>query len=266
MSHGASVVDLLARLGLEGDLAHLAQALTHPSFANEQRGRCRDNQRLEFLGDAVLGLLVGETLMARMPEAKEGELTLMRSLAVNTEALAAWARAVDLGPALRLGRGADAAGERDRDNVLADAVEAIVGAVYLDRGMDAAKTLADAIMAEPLAKLGDTRSVGRDAKSELQEQVQAQGGASPRYRVVETVGPDHRREFVVVVEAFGSVLAEGRGRSKKLAEQAAARAAMEARATPTPPEPCVSGADPVLPLPRVDSGGPEADPPPRETS
>lgn len=234
-SERPGVDQLLRRLGLEGELAHLEQALTHPSFANEQKGRCGDNQRLEFLGDAVLGLLVGECLMVRMPEAKEGELTLMRSLLVNTEALAAWARAVELGPALRLGRGADAAGERDRDNVLADAVEAIVGAVYLDRGTEAARKVAEAVVAEPLARLGGP--IGRDAKSELQEQVQAQGGASPRYRVVDTAGPDHRREFVVVVEAFGAVLAEGRGRSKKLAEQAAARAAMEARATPPPPEP-----------------------------
>src|SRR4051794_28071299 len=106
--------ELAARLRLPADLLHFEEALTHPSFANEQRGPCADNQRLEFLGDAVLGLLVGELLMARLPGAKEGELSLLRSLLVNTEALAAWARAVDIGPALRLGRGADAAGERDR--------------------------------------------------------------------------------------------------------------------------------------------------------
>src|SRR5580658_2186214 len=95
---------LADRLGLRGDLPHLVEALTHPSFANEQRGRCADNQRLEFLGDAVLGLLVGELLMARLPSANEGELSLLRSQLVNTEALAFWARSVDLGPPLRLGR------------------------------------------------------------------------------------------------------------------------------------------------------------------
>jgi ribonuclease III len=221
---------LADRLGLGGDLPHLEEALTHPSFANEQRGRCADNQRLEFLGDAILGLLVGELLMARLPCANEGELSLLRSQLVNTEALAAWARSVDLGLPLRLGRGADAAGERERDNVLADAVEALVGAVYLDLGMAEARGLATVMVAEPLERLASGAAVGRDPKSELQEQVQAEGGSSPRYRVVGTEGPDHRRSFVVVVEVDGQVLGEGRCRSKKLAEQAAARAAIAGRA------------------------------------
>lgn len=213
------------------ELPHLEEALTHPSFANEQRpGRRFDYQRLEFLGDAVLGLLVGELLMSRFPNAKEGELSLMRSLLVNTDALAAWARAVGLGPALRLGRGADAAGERERENVLADAVEALVGAVYLDRGIPEARELAAAIVDDPLSGLEPGGAIGRDAKSELQERVQAAGVASPRYRVVGSEGPDHRREFVVVVEVDGVIAGEGRGRSKKLAEQAAARAAIEGRA------------------------------------
>ena len=221
--------ELAERLHVASDLPHLEEALTHPSYANEQRGRRMDNQRLEFLGDAVLGLLVSEILMERFPAAKEGELSLMRSLLVNTEALAAWARAVGLGPALRLGRGADTAGERERDNVLADAVEALVGAVYLDRGVPETLVLAAAVVAEPLARLSPGASVGRDAKSDLQERVQAEGGSSPRYRVVATEGPDHRREFVVVVEVDGAILGEGRGRSKKLAEQASARAAIDAR-------------------------------------
>jgi ribonuclease III len=211
-------------------LTHLDEALTHPSFANEQRpGQRLDNQRLEFLGDAVLGLCASELLMRRFPSAKEGDLSLMRSLLVNTEALAAWARVVELGHALRLGRGADTAGERARDTVLADAVEALVGAIYLDRGFDAARGLSAVIVAEPLARLKSPRAASRDPKSELQEQVQAEGGPSPRYRVTSTEGPDHLREFVVVVEVSGAVLGEGRGRSKKLAEQTAARAAIDAR-------------------------------------
>jgi ribonuclease-3 len=222
--------ELFERLPGEGDLPHLDEAFTHPSFANEQRGRCSDNQRLEFLGDAVLGLVVGELLMERFPAAKEGELSLLRSLLVSGGPLATWARAVGLGPALRLGRGADAAGERERDNVLADAAEALVGAVYLDRGLPAARELAAAIVAEPLAHLGVRGAVARDPKSELQERVQAEGATSPRYRVVAAEGPDHRREFVVEVEVEGCAIGRGRGRSKKLAEQAAARAAIEARA------------------------------------
>jgi ribonuclease III len=238
MRNGSNVGALLERLHLESELPHLDEALTHPSFANEQRDRCSDNQRLEFLGDAVLGLVVGELLMTRFPAAKEGELSLLRSLLVSGEPLAAWARSVGLGPSLRLGRGSDAAGERERDNVLSDAAEALVGAVYLDLGMPAAREIAAAIVAEPLARLELRGVVGRDAKSELQERVQAEGGASPRYRVVDSEGPDHRREFVVEVEAFGRALAQGRGRSKKLAEQAAARAAIDAGAAPAadPPE------------------------------
>lgn len=229
---------LVARLGLDLAEDRLDEALTHASFANERRGGCTDNQRLEFLGDAVLGLLVGETLMRRFPSAKEGELSLLRSLLVSAEALATWARRVGLGPALRVGRGADAAGERDRDNVLADAAEALVGAVYLDRGLEAARALADLVVAGLLADLEARGAAGRDPKSELQERVQARGEPSPTYRIVGAEGPDHRREFIVAVEVRGQELGVGRGRSKKLAEQDAARAALVERSaeasTPSP--------------------------------
>lgn len=218
--------ELARRLSLPEPLPRLAEALTHPSYANEQRG-VADNQRLEFLGDAVLGLVVSEMLVDRFPDADEGVLSLQRALLVNADALAAWARRVDLGAALRLGRGADMAGEREQSNVLADAVEALVAAVYLDHGLDAARRLARAIVAEPLDRLARGAAPIRDPKSELQERVQAAGGASPRYRLVSAEGPDHRREFVVAVEIGGAVVAEGRGRSRKAAEQAAARTAIE---------------------------------------
>jgi ribonuclease-3 len=230
--------DLLARLGLAGDLPHLEEALTHPSYSNEHRRGKRadapvaDNQRLEFLGDAVLGLCVSELLMRRYPDAHEGELSLMRASLVNAEALAAWARGLSLGPSLRLGRGADAAGERDQTNVLADALEAIVAAVYLDRGLDAARELSATIVASSLDRASGGRAFVRDAKSELQEVVQATGRSSPRYHLVRAEGPDHQREFVVRVEVDGETLAEGRGRSKKLAEQAAARAALDVEHRP----------------------------------
>jgi len=220
--------ELALRLGIEGDLSHLEEALTHPSYSNEhRRGACADNQRLEFLGDAVLGMCVSEILMDRYPAADEGELSLLRSSLVNTDALATWARELGLGAALRLGRGAGAAGERDQKNVLADAVEAIVAAVYLDRGIAAARELSRTIVSGPLDRLGTAAIPGRDPKSELQERVQAAGRASPRYRVVGTEGPDHRREFLVEVEVDGEVLGTGRGPSKKLAEQAAAHAALQ---------------------------------------
>ena len=219
--------ELALRLGFEGEFAHLEEALTHPSYANEHKGTARDNQRLEFLGDAVLGLCVSELLMDRFPEAREGELSLMRASLVNTDALASWAREAGLGDALRLGRGADAAGERSQKNVLADAVEAIVGAVYLDLGLESARRVSQVIVGEPLERLSNGPRLGRDPKSELQERVQARGGGSPKYRVMETIGPDHNREFVVAVDVDGELLGEGRGRSKKQAEQEAARAAME---------------------------------------
>ena len=216
---------------LAGQLPHLEEALTHASFANEQRsGRRVDNQRLEFLGDAVLGLCVTELLMERYPDAREGELSLMRAALVNTDALANWAREVGLGAALRLGRGADVAGERDQTNVLADATEALVAAVYIDRGLDTARALSRRIIAGPIGRLQGGARIGRDPKSQLQERIQARGGPSPRYRIVAIEGPDHERLFTAVAEADGEILGEGRGRSKKLAEQAAARGALEALA------------------------------------
>jgi ribonuclease-3 len=217
---------LVARMGLSGELEHLEEALTHRSFANEQRKEVhRDNQRLEFLGDSVLGLCVTDALMARYPSANEGELSRMRSVLVNAEALYSWARSVDLGAALRMGRGALATGEHERLNVLADAAEAVMGAVYLDRGLEEARRLVHAVIDEPMSRLIESM-VAHDPKSTLQERVQASGGASPRYRTVRVEGPAHDREFFVVVEIGTDVLGEGRGRSKKLAEVDAARAAL----------------------------------------
>ena len=211
---------LRAWLGDVTDLPHLEQALTHPSYANEaRRVRREDYQRLEFLGDAVLQLCVSEALVRAHPDAREGELSRMRSRIVSTDSLAAFARSVELGEALFLGRGADAAGERHQANVLADALEALIGAVYLDRGPGPARSVVDVILARAEGEILSTR----DPKSELQERVQALGGASPTYELVDSTGPDHRREFLVRVEAMGRVLGEGRGRSKKSAEQEAAK-------------------------------------------
>ncbi len=210
----AALVELLGGV----DLPHLAQALTHPSFANERKAHgAEDYQRLEFLGDAVLQVFVSEALVLRHPTAREGQLSLMRAKLVSTDALAAFARSLDLGSALSMGKGADAAGERDQPSILADAVEAVIGAVYLDRGHDAARALVETILGRAEVE------AGRDPKSELQERVQGLGGSSPRYELLATTGPDHRPEFVVRVDALGRALGEGRGRSKKMAEQEAAR-------------------------------------------
>jgi len=215
---------LAAIVGTDAAIARLDEALTHPSFSNELGGP--NNQRLEFLGDAVLGLCVSELLAARFPEADEGSLTRMRSALVNATALARFAKKIDLGSSLALGKGARTSGEREGLNVLADAVEALVAAVYDGLGIDAARKLAAAVVEDPLAELGATPSL--DPKSALQERVQARGEPTPTYRVVRSEGPAHDPTFLVEVCVGDRVLAQGEGASKKAAERAAASAALAA--------------------------------------
>ena len=219
---------LLARLrAFVGDveLPRFDEALTHPSFANEAGG-APDYERLEFLGDAVLGLCVSELLVTSHPGADEGTLSRMRSALVNADALARWARTEGIGGALALGRGAAAAGEQFRTNVLADAVEALVAAVYESGGIEPARALVREVVREPMATAASALA-GRDPKSALQEWVQAQGNLPPAYRVVATLGPAHERVFQVEVLVGERVLAHGEGPSKRLAERAAAAAALE---------------------------------------
>lgn len=217
---------LLARFGLDAEPDRLAEALTHRSRANEDRrgSAAADNQRLEFLGDAVLQLLASEALMAAHPTADEGELSRMRAALVKMDSLAAFGREIGLPAHLSLGRGAAASGEAQRDNVIADAVEAVVAAVYLHGGLDAARPL----VASLLAGVGAAPLDSLDAKSALQEAVQRSSRLTPTYRTKAEEGPAHDKVFVVEVVAGDRVLGEGRGRSKKLAEQAAARAALDA--------------------------------------
>jgi ribonuclease-3 len=214
----------LASIVGEGpDIARLEEALTHPSYANETGGP--SNQRLEFLGDAVLGLCVSELLAARFPDADEGSLTRMRSALVNAGALARYARKLDIGPSLALGRGAQISGEREGLNVLADAVEALVAAVYEARGLEGARKLSAAVAEDPLAELGPAPTL--DPKSALQERVQGRGDPAPTYRVLKTEGPAHDPHFVVEVCVKDQSLAQGEGASKKAAERAAATAALK---------------------------------------
>jgi ribonuclease III len=221
----ARVRERLAELiGLSPDAAHLERALTHPSFANERRDSS-DNQRLEFLGDAVLGFCISELLYARYPTADEGTLTRMRAQLVNAEALANWARHEAIADLVRLGRGAEAAGLRQSTNVLADTVEALIAAAYLDGGISVARELCGKIVEPQLSSLD--AADGRDPKSTLQELVQARGGEPPTYRVVESGGPAHDRWFVVNVVIDGRAVGEGRGRSKRQAERVAAARALE---------------------------------------
>jgi ribonuclease-3 len=216
------------------DAPHLERALTHPSFANERKDSA-DNQRLEFLGDAVLGFCISELLYERFPNADEGTLTRMRAQLVNAEALAGWARREAIAELVLLGRGAEAAGLRQSTNVLADTVEAVIAAAYLDGGISVARKLCAKIVEPQLESLeaGD----GRDPKSTLQEMVQSHGGEPPTYRVVETGGPPHDRWFVVNVLIGGRSVGAGRGRSKRQAERIAAQQALENAALwqPEPP-------------------------------
>ena len=179
----------------EGDLPRFDEALTHPSFANESEAT--DNQRLEFLGDAVLGLCVSELLAKSRPDADEGALTRMRSALVNAEALARWARAEGIGGALALGKGARSGTEREQTNVLADAVEALVASIYEARGLEGARRLVEHVVREPMLEASQLGT--RDPKSLLQEQVQASGLGAPTYRVKGMSGPQHDPTFQVEV-------------------------------------------------------------------
>jgi ribonuclease-3 len=204
------------------EIPRFDEALTHPSFANESSAP--DNQRLEFLGDAVLGLCVSELLVRSQPEADEGALTRMRSALVNAEALARWARSEGIGDALALGKGARSGSEREQTNVLADAVEALVASVYEARGLDGARKLVEHVIRDPMQEAAHLGS--RDPKSLLQEQVQARGLPAPTYRVKGMRGPQHDPTFEIEVLIGAEVLGVGEGRSKRVAERAAALSAL----------------------------------------
>jgi ribonuclease III len=206
----------------DGEIPRFEEALTHPSYANESSSP--DNQRLEFLGDAVLGLCVSELLARERPEADEGALTRMRSALVNAEALAVWARAERIGEAIALGKGARAGTEREQTNVLADAVEALVASVYEAHGLDGARSLVEHVIRVPMQEAALLGS--RDPKSLLQEQVQARGLSAPTYRVRAMRGPQHDPTFEVEVIVGEVVAGLGEGRSKRVAERAAAIAAL----------------------------------------
>ncbi|MFO0679687.1 MAG: ribonuclease III, partial [Polyangiaceae bacterium] len=214
----------------DGERLRLDEALTHPSFANE--APTRDNQRLEFLGDAVLGLCVSEILILAQPDADEGLLTRMRASLVNAEALARWARASGVGSAIAFGRGARSGSEREQTNVLADAVEAVVAAVYSTRGLEGARAIVRNVVG---SSLDDAQRLAMpDPKSALQELVQGQRLPTPVYRLVETRGPQRDAVFVVDVSVGERTLGRGEGRSKRNAERAAAEEALRTLASETP--------------------------------
>ena len=202
----------------------LQEALTHTTYANEHP-KASSNQRLEFLGDAVVGLTMAEHLFHQFPQLPEGDLTKIRAAVVCEPALAARARALELGSQLRFGRGEAVAG-RDRDSTLADAFEAIVGALYMDAGWDAARALVVRELS-PLVSQAFQGTARSDFKTRLQESLQRGQGDPPTYRLLEEDGPAHGRRFFVGVYHKGRQLGTGWGRSKKEAEQEAARVALD---------------------------------------
>jgi len=220
--------DLARRLGLSfANPTLLRQALIHTSYANERKdGPPDNNQRLEFLGDAVLDLVIGDHLYRTFPALPEGELTKARAALVCETTLARRAKELGIGRHLLLGRGEDASGGRERDSILADAFEAIVGAVYLDGGFTAARDFVLAVLAADLAAINDGE-YGRDYKTLLQEIVQRGGETRINYEVTGESGPDHNKTFTVAVSVNDVILGTGSGRTKKEAEQNAACAAVE---------------------------------------
>ena len=201
------------------DKALLQLALTHPSALEEQ-----NNQRLEFLGDAVLEYCVSEMLFRKYDTASEGELTARRAALVCEETLCRLAESLSLGDKIRMGRGEAQTGGREKPAILADAMEAVVAAVCLDGGIDAAKALAARLFEDDDALVSRR---GRDLKGDLQAYTQAKGLGLPEYRVIAEDGPAHDRRFTVEVMVAGKRIAEGAGGSKKTAEQNAAGAALE---------------------------------------
>jgi ribonuclease-3 len=206
------------------------QALRHGSYVHERRlaGEITgSNERLEFLGDSVLGLAVAVRCYERFPDAAEGDLTRIRASIVNSESLAQVARDLDLGALLLLGRGEERTGGREKQSLLADALEAVVAAVYLSCRLDTAVSMLDRLFA-PLFEAAVSGTLARDYKTELQERLQGLHRGAPAYNVLDAPGPQHARIFEVEVTSSSVALGRGTGRTKKEAEQAAARAALGA--------------------------------------
>jgi len=225
-------VRLVESLDVTVEPALLFQALTHRSYAYENGG-LPTNERLEFLGDSVLGVVVTAALYRRHPTLPEGQLAKLRAAVVNMRALASVGRTLGLGKYLMLGRGEEASGGRDKSSILADTVEALIGAVYLEHGIETATVFVHRLV-DPLLDSSAELGAGLDWKTSLQELTALEALGVPEYVVTEE-GPDHAKLFHAVVRVQGAAQGEGSGRSKKEAEQAAAAAAFQRLEPPAPP-------------------------------
>ncbi len=213
------------KLGYEfQDRRLLENALTHSSCANESRGRLSSNERLEFLGDSILGMVVAEHLYRNHPDLPEGDLTRTRAALVCEESLVEVAKELSLGEYLHLGKGEEAGGGRRRPSIQADAVEAVLAAVYLDGGIGSARKI---IQRYILCREIEGLTRPRDYKTALQELVQRESGQVLKYRLTGSEGPDHDKRFFVEVDLNGTPIGSGKGHSKKEAEQMAAKSAIQ---------------------------------------
>ena len=228
----ADLAALQETLGVSfDDTSLLEQALVHSSYINENPGfSLISNERLEFLGDAVLGLIVAENLYQDFPHLTEGEMTKLRSALVRRDTLARMARIIKLGDYLYLGKGEEASGGRNKPANLAAALEAVIAAIFLDQGSSTAKDFILRLLVAELEKVV-SQSAGVDYKSELQELTQAKEQKIPTYHVIEATGPDHAKRFTVEVRLGEAILGRGSGKSKKAAESEAARSALERLST-----------------------------------
>ncbi len=218
---------LANRLDLQfANLSLLTRALTHRSFLNENSSAVEDNERLEFLGDAVLDFIVGAWVYHHCPEMAEGDLTRMRSALVRNEQLADFARQLDLGQAMRMGRGEAASGGRDRDNLLGSTFEALIGAIYLDAGLEAVSRFMEPLLADVRERV-IMRAEIYDPKSRFQEWAQSEKLGTPKYVTVGANGPDHAKVFEVEVRIKDQTYGRGAGPSKQIAAQVAAQTALE---------------------------------------
>lgn len=218
--------ELERRLGVTfANPALLRQALIHKSLTNDLgESGIGSNERLEFLGDSVLGMLVSEQLFRTFPDRDEGQLTLLRSALVRASSLAAWARQLDLSEFVMVGRGERRAGGRNRDQLLSSAFEAVLGAVYVDQGFEAVRALVIRFVGSELAEIGERQVI--DAKSRLQQVSQARFAVTPTYEVLDVSGAGHSPIFTIRVRAGGGVEAVAEGRNKQAAQQTAAAEAL----------------------------------------
>jgi ribonuclease-3 len=224
---GESPQEFARRLNIPiADNLLLSRALTHRSYLNEHPEALEDNERLEFLGDAVLDFLVGAWLYNHFPEMAEGDLTRLRSALVRTEALALFAQQIDLGAVMRLGRGEDEGGGRERPALLCATFEALIGAIFLNSGIQAVQEFVEPMLQAAAEQILSARKE-QDPKSLFQEWIQSQGYGPPLYRTAATTGPDHAKSFEVEVVVNGQVYGRGYGHSKQAAAKSAANDALQ---------------------------------------